>query len=369
MIVPQAELLRFIRSMPAAARDAPCHVLLLLRPWLSMRKYGPRGYLYALIDAAHAATNLLGTALDAAAAQLYLHQQGGPPEIVDTHYPFHEMHSVTTIRHPGAVPSPARQLTVGVEHPRPHRDHLLDFESGSWNEVVAPLRTRGADHPIRTAPVVDTGTTAAEPHSLLSQWSVWSERRKSARAFAAEPVPPAALAHILRIVATPLPTNLAAGPEAAAVTPLLILTDRLVEAWHESGEDGWPGALGTVRRISPHDHDIVASCMGQHHAGDAHAFLLLHAPRSTVLGGTSPNHLREVLFRAGAAAHLAYLGAAMADVGVFTVGGFDQSVWRDLGGLGPDSDVLCLVALGTTDPRPGTPRADRRDRAVAHGER
>jgi hypothetical protein len=36
------------------------HILLIIRPWLSMRKYGSRGYLYNHLDAGHAAVNLLG---------------------------------------------------------------------------------------------------------------------------------------------------------------------------------------------------------------------------------------------------------------------------------------------------------------------
>ena len=48
-------------AKPTVTADA-CHLLVVLRPWSSMRRYGPPGYLYALVDAAHAATNLWGVA-------------------------------------------------------------------------------------------------------------------------------------------------------------------------------------------------------------------------------------------------------------------------------------------------------------------
>lgn len=53
------------RCEPAGLRTpAPGGALVFVvgRPWLSMRKYGDRGYRYAQFDAAHVATNLLGVA-------------------------------------------------------------------------------------------------------------------------------------------------------------------------------------------------------------------------------------------------------------------------------------------------------------------
>ncbi|HET6210079.1 MAG TPA: hypothetical protein VFD94_06835, partial [Jatrophihabitans sp.] len=71
--VPAARpwLHRLAGALPGGPGFDGCYLLVLTRPWLSIRKYGPRGYLYTQLDAAHAAVNILGVALSTGLAVLH----------------------------------------------------------------------------------------------------------------------------------------------------------------------------------------------------------------------------------------------------------------------------------------------------------
>jgi len=353
--VPQPDLDRL------AARCGPdpsvVHVLLLVRPWLSIRKYGPRGYLYSMIDAAHAATNLLGVAQQEVRGA-HLRLLGGGDGELAAHLPFQEVHSVVTLP---VDDRPQREATVRVEAVATARDRTGDYERVPWTEVVRPFQATHTRERLATAPMVALPATDVPRDALLADWSTWSERRRSARSFADRPVDVRQLADVVGALATPLPTNLPRTPEVSATVVLARTPVGDLAAVRAVADVHTPD--GDVR-----PQDVVRACMGQRHVASAAAFLVLHAPRQSVLGDGAQQDARDALFRCGAAAQLTYLGAARAGLGVFTIGGFVQSTWRRLAGLTPEHEVLCLLALGPEESE-HTPRADRREPAEAHGER
>jgi nitroreductase len=348
-------------------------VLVLTRPWLSMRKYGPRGYLYTHLDAGHAATNLLGVALERGRAELRLAPHDElMSRSTEWCFPHHELHSAVTVRG-AAGECRSRRLDVRPT-PTLSGDPRFDLEARLWREIVEPMTTRTGHGPVSTAPLVDLGD--GQPADVLQpgEWSWWARRRRSARSFGTRPLDAADLAEVLAGAATPLPTNAweargragKAGRERPPVAGHLVLTPA-------AGPDVAVGLRSSAVRRMPgctDPADVVAACMGQPHVRNAQAFLVLHASRADVLPSSPKHRLQPTIFCAGAAAQLVYLAATRAGIGAFTVGGFRQTRWQRYAGLDASRDVVCLIALGSRerDAVPGE-RPDRLAPPIAHGGR
>ncbi len=341
-------------------------VLLLTRPWLSMRKYGPRGYVYTQLDAGHAAVNLLGVALQGGDAQVRLARGDSPSsQCVDWVYPRHELHSAVVVR--GAVSS-ASAMSVSVQHAhdRDTRSDRFDVETRLCHQVVNPMSSVAAStEPVRRAGFANVeGDFLEQP--LRHEWTRWSRRRRSAKSFDDRPLPASALASIMGAVGTTMPTDIGhldsgdTHPPRAHVSARLVLAPDAPAARESMQLSAYCMPTGVGRA------QLVAACMRQTHVAQAQAFIVLYADREDLLPASGSHRLHAALFSAGAASQLACLGAARAGVGAFTVGGFVQSRWRTLSGLQASHDVLCVIALGSTPPQNElTERTDRLQRPYA----
>lgn len=364
---------RLVAALPGDG--AGSYLIVLTRPWLSIRKYGPRGYLYSQLDAAHAAVNLLGVALSTGEAILHAGLPAAVSAALRTGFPpFHEAHSVIQLSPARDYPIdpvvPVRQQTLTRRTAEPY-----DFEAQAWDRIVAPLHA-GADEPEQREPVA--GAVLALPLAapelpdpgLRTEWRALSAARRSAKRFAAESLAGSRLATTIAALATPLPITFGRPVAEArqAVSATVLVSERLSL---EPAEQAAITHCAQLIRYPATDDPagrLVAACMGQAHIGRGQAFVLLHAPAE--LGGAEATgqQIRQALFRAGAAGQLICLAATRSAVAATPIGGFDSAIWRRVAQLPGDTELLYLLALGTPVAESGPARNDRAERATAHGE-
>jgi nitroreductase len=376
--ISQTWLRRLVSAMPGD--DAGCYLIVLARPWLSIRKYGPRGYLYTQLDAAHAAVNILGVALSAGTAVLH----AGLPTAATIALrhglpPFQEPHSIVQL---GTVRDYPGDPTVTVrEESLPRRTaEAYDFEARAWDSIVAPLHASATaaawvqprDNTVLALP------DARPDLALRTEWRALSAARRSAKRFATEPLSGGRLAATVAALATPLPITfghlVADGrPEGhQTVSATVLVNDRLVLGPAEQATITrcarlvrYPATPDSMAGDAP---SLIAACMGQAHVGHGQAFVLLHAPAGLVPADATGQEIRQALFRAGAGAQLLCLAATRNDVAASPIGGFDSAVWMRIAQLPGDTELLYLLVLGTPVAESGPARNDRAEKATAHGE-
>jgi SagB-type dehydrogenase family enzyme len=345
-------------------------IVIVARPWLSMRKYGDRGYLYTQMDAAHLAANLLGVAARRAGADLRLRFEREPvTRLIGAHDSCREVHSVLRIEPASASAAPTG--TGPREDPPEWRAHGSGPERPSWLErmcweSIRPLLARDPAGPPAPGrhPLVPAG--GRFPHEgardPADRWPELSRARRSSKGFRPGSVPAEDLARALAALRTPLAVDLPPGP-GLEITLLARSVAGLAPGAYPITEHAYaptttPTAVSNGSAPAPAaahpvaDRDIVESCMRQEHLGPAAAAVLFHAAHDRIVG-RPPAAVRELMFRAGALGQLLYLGARAHGVGVTAVGGFDSARWRDLARLDGREEPLYLVLLGLDD-GPGT---------------
>jgi nitroreductase len=354
------------------ADEADFHVLVMTRAWLSIRKYGPRGYLYTQVDAAHAATNIYGLAREHFDTRVSVRMKVPSrriEELLSEHLPHHQLQCVVTVK-------PAREgetvdesgLEAGTQLPIVNIDDrisavdpLHDYEgrAWSWTDRAFPSADREAPT-VSDAPFV--GQTSL---SVDIPWARLSAARTSAKNFGSSPLSPAAIAKAARFMFTPIKSDLtpAEGPQLGL--KLVFCEAPMGIAFASLGLDISSTALSSGVASA----GVVESCMGQQHVENAQAFFVIHSSRHDMIGDGTATQLRDSIFRAGTAAHLFHLGATAAGIGVSTIGGFDQDDWRHYSQIDPDRDILYLIAIGSVrDEHIPLERLDREGKAHAHGE-
>lgn len=344
------------RLLPPGAADQ-AHLLLLSRPWLSMRKYGARGYLYAQLDTGHAATALLG--LPGAQLRLGL-PRADLGALIGSALRHREVHSMVSFTVPPVLAG--RGPWTALARPRPTEPTSDDLERLGWSMIPEQLASGGiAWRPVSgtTAVPVRTGDGAIGG----AEWPGLAAARRSCTSFADRPLSAGALVDALSALSTPLTTDF----EATGSVLFTLLTDPATAAECAPLADTIGiDITGSARLSEP--ATVAAACNGQRHLGHARAFLVCRVvPTALPAGHAQPQAMRDALFRVSAAGHLAYLGAVRAGVAVTGVGGFRDDHVRDLAGLAGHEEIPYLVAFGTSGTT--TTKADRDERALAHGER
>ena len=381
--ISQAWLRRLVAAMPGGPEFEGCHLIVMTRPWLSIRKYGPRGYLYTQLDAAHAAVNVLGVALSTGPAVLHAGLPAAAGAALRAGFsPFHEAHSVIQL---AAAPSYEGDpmITVREDAPPPRTAETYDFEARAWASIVAPLHTSaGATLPAEPRDTTVVALPAAWPDlGLRAEWRELSAARRSAKRFTTEPLSGAQLAATVGALATPLPTTFGQGcadeadgfaSGSAAVSATVIVNDRLDLSPAEQAAITRCARL--VRYAATADSmpgdvtSFVAACMGQAHIGHGQAFVLLHTAPGLVATANAGHAIRRALLRAGAGAQLLCLAATRDRIAASTIGGFDPAVWARIAQLPGGTELLYLLALGSPAAETGPARNDRAEKATAHGE-
>lgn len=335
-------------------------LLVLSRPWLSMRKYGPRGYLYTHLDTAHLAVNLLGSARDLGLdASLRVRFRRAPlTDLLGANGRYREVHSVLCLG-PGTNASSGWQTRDCRADARTPSGDAAWLEETCWSSIT-PLPAAEAGTEPASGPLValQPGLPLTGPFPSGASWRTLTRNRHSAKDFRPEPLPAVRLWRLLSALDAALVTDL------PATTPVrLTLVTRSVP--DTAPVISLTGAATRPDGIAPSAAEVLAACQYQPHLGRAAAFVVCHARRSEFLRHAwSP---REALFRAGALGHLVYLGAAETGVGVTGIGGFSGDRWRRIAALPGDHEVLYVLALGSTGT--GDVKWDRLQPAYAQGER
>lgn len=342
-------------STLAAPEDGGALVVTLTRPWLSMRKYGDRGYLYTQLDAGHAAGNLvLAAAGRGATGALRLRfPRESLSELLEAGENCREIHSATLVP-AGPADGAWTRWTVHDDTDRELRGPTWRswLESTCWDSLAAWPGHSGSPAP-QGAPAplarIRTGRPLPAGQSGLGAPSTWPEligTRVSSKAFTGEPVSAAAVWQAVSALSTPWETDL---PDASPLSATLVLrstTEPEQDAVYRlSTGERQPGRL-------PSTDEVARACMQQRALAGAAAILLLHVPRTSLAGAGSAadaENLRELAFRCGALGQLLYLGANRAAVGVTAIGGFDTPLWRTLAGLPEDDEILYALLLGHPD--------------------
>jgi nitroreductase len=382
-------------------------IVIVARPWLSIRKYGDRGYIYTQLDLAHVAVNLLGVAAERFAAGLRLRfGHSALAELLTVADDCREPHSVLCIE-PARPAAAAR--TVPTEPPPPDGNVTGQPPTGQapwltgrarpeqpswlerlcWESLHALALGDTYDETTGSRPPGRHQHTAADSYRSVDgapepvqRWSELSYLRRSSKGFQAGAVPVEDLARILSTARMPLAVDSVDLLDTAGLNITLVarsISGLTPGSYRISGLPGTaafePAPTASAVRYTPGaaattaggtDDEIVRACMQQEHLGTCAAAVLFHAERDKFVGHPSAA-MRGLLFRAGGLAQLYYLGARSRSVGVTAVGGFDSGRWRALAGLDGHQELLYLLLLGV-DGGPGV-KWDRLQTAHTQGEK
>ncbi|MFF2554234.1 hypothetical protein ACFVUS_24760 [Nocardia sp. NPDC058058] len=275
--------------------------LLVGRPWLSMRKYGPRGYLYHLLDCGHAAFNLALLSANTTGAQSFTEQFD---------------------------PTPLRENVIG--------DILA---AGSVNPPTAPGPTAGWRMVRAGDTRLQAGRTAFEkwasrisPPGLEHPIAFDSVRQLPGELFDAVPE---------RRSAAALRSGVDPGTLDAVVADAVHAANSALAQLNLP----WPGiaVLGSAGLGTPLlDGDLLTGLSGQEQLVDADAFIVLSAPR-----GADENideQRQTLLFAAGVVGQTIYLTATRHRVAVTGIGGIEPEFWNRA--LPPGHQAVYLLGLG-----------------------
>ncbi|MGC5346229.1 nitroreductase family protein [Streptomyces sp. DT24] len=345
-------------------------VLTVVRPWLSMSKYGNRGYLYAQLDAAHLTAHLYCLAAGShVSTELRTRMPTAPlSELLELNANCRFVHSVLVLggpRHAGAGPDIAWTCADDRGNSQDRRAApWLETECWKWltaHRATGPVLPAADDGRLRHL-LVDAPLWEADPAPDGATLGAAAARRRSAKDFTPAPLYGPALDRALVALRTPLSIDL---PPSTGLSATLIAR-RVTDRTPGSHPLFRGGSSSSPMAPAPEDEELVRACMGQEHLRHAAALVLFHVPRQELLRGGG-RAIDEALLRAGTLAHLLYLGAAAAEVDVTAIGGFDASRWSSLAGLPARHEVLYVVLLGPSGK--STVKIDRLHPAYAHNER
>ncbi|MFJ2581031.1 hypothetical protein [Kitasatospora aureofaciens] len=277
-------------SMLAIPEDGGTLVVTLTRPWLSMRKYGDRGYLYTQLDAGHAAGNLvLAAAGRGAPGALRLRfPRESLSGLLEAGENCREIHSAILVP-AGSADESWTRWTVHDSTDRELRGPTWRswLESTCWDSLAGwPEHSGSPALQAVPAPLARIRTDRQLPggQGRLGDPSEWSEligTRVSSKAFTGEPVSAAAVWRAVSALSTPLETDL---PDASPLSATLVLRSTT-----EPEQDGVYRLHTGERRPGrlPSTDEVARACMQQRALAGAAAVLLLHVPRTSLAGAVA----------------------------------------------------------------------------------
>ncbi|MEV6262934.1 nitroreductase family protein [Streptomyces sp. NPDC051784] len=363
----------------ALPRDGGAVVITLVRPWLSMRKYGDRGYLYTQLDAGHAVGNILVASAGRGAPGVLRARFPRNPltELLEVTENFREVHSAVVLGRVAARPLEGT-WTMHDGTGQAHREATWQswLERACWESLAArPARPGAPETAAMPSPLIGLlpRTRLRQEGAGLGEPGTWPgllAARASSKAFVGNPVPADDIWRAVSALATPVLTDL---PDTSALAATLV-----VRSASEADQNGVHPLTREGRRGGrlPSGEEMAKACMQQRTLTGAAAVVLLHAPRTALedtsehgpnrAAGTEAGNFGELALRCGALGQMLYLGAARAGIGVTGIGGFDAAMWRSLAGLPDSDDILYVLLLGKPDD--SGIKLDRLGAAIAQNE-
>jgi len=361
---------------PASDRWVEAVVLFLARPWRSMGKYGPRGYLYCHLDVGHAVTNLAlyATALGIAPA-IHLHFDR---QALVRHLDLDRLCREPLVSVVFSRPGEGGPATLSAP---PEPGFLLPEPEAEERRAWASLRDLAESEPTvpEDPPAPGIGARArsapggveislAAPRCLsptASDLSLLIRKRRSAAGFLPTPLRRLEVSDLLAALRHPGPTtDVATGREPALSLVLLV---RRVDGL-AGGAYHYDLARHTLRLLAsapPQGFDFGPATMEQEVVRQGAALLLFTAPIRPLLARRGRGAVAELHFEAGHLGQRLYLAAAHLGLGLTCLGGFDEQECARLAPLPEGEEVIYAAVFGHGDPT--TEKHDRLAVAWSHG--
>lgn len=351
-------------------------LVLLARPWLSMKKYGLRGYAYCHLDVGHTAANLA----------LYAASLGHTPTL---HLRFSRPVLLRRLRLEGLCREPLVALAFAaarpsgggtVTDPRALPSAVPERPSPEEMECWETVREITSIHSSLPAPAPPAATRPwSEPwaaadgkvHRLRDRSASAAAvgvraailARRSAKGFRSEPLGLEEVGALLASIRDPeLSCDAAAGELEIGLTVVARSIDGLDGV---AVYDPRAHTLTEIDRLGPGD-EFAAGCMLQVPGRTAAALLLFHAAIRPLVERRGYSAFAELHFHAAQLGQRLYLAAAGAGVGITCIGGFDETECARLARLESPREVFYVVACGVADE--GGVKHDRLEVAYSHGE-
>jgi len=354
-------------------------LLLVARPWLSMKKYRLRGYSYCHLDVGHTATNLA----------LYTSALGHAPLV---HLRFSRSILSERLRLDGLCREPLAVLSFASDGPDADPGPGAGFEAAdleipgleapgeqeiqSWEELRAYI---ASDSSLEPLDVPARETLVAEPMdipeealvplpigrpgpSTAREWRSAILGRRSAKGFRDEPLTGAQIGELLQTLRT---EGVAAdcSPDDSVRLGVRLIA-RNVEGL--SGVYAYSPRSHALELIAERAEDPQPACMQQPIAGDAAALLIFHAPVCRLFGEQGYSAFAELHFHAAQLAQRLHLSASrLGAAGMTCLGGFDDEECAALARLSGDEEAVYVILLGVPDE--SAVKHDRLRVAFSHG--
>jgi SagB-type dehydrogenase family enzyme len=354
-------------------------LILVARPWLSMRKYYQRGYAYCHLDVGHLAANLA----------IYTAALGHDSTL---HLRFSHAALAEHLKLGGLCREPLAALSFAAARPAACPDPaagpaaLASLEAASlelpeepelrcWESLrgilsfdcpvapcppaSAPLLVEPAEVPgeaVLPLPIGRSQPTAAR------EWRAAILGRRSAKGFRDEPLSAAHIGELLGALRDEgFPSDFARD---AAARLGVRLVARNVEGLE--GVFAYAPRSHSLHRLAERTDDPRPACMHQEIARDAAALMILHAPICRLMDRQGYSAFSELHIQAAELAQRLYLAAArIGAVGMTCIGGFDGHECATLARLEDADETLYVILLGIPDE--AAVKQDRLSVAFSHG--
>ena len=356
--------LRTVLSSCAAQELDEKTILLIVavRPWASMVKYGARGYFYSLLDAGHAVANLA-----------LLLSRDNRSITVDCHFNRVAMRSLLGLE--AWCQDPVAVVLVNGETDFPELAGTISAvpdseEVGFWARLARDGLVGVSYAAAKLAPGcgiglpgvpscrgVSTGLNEEVPLFAYASW------RHSASGFMEIPVPLETIARVIGRAKINVHQTWGDHP--------LELTVRLVRREGSDGYSFYDVIDGELKHVATEPTapeamlDWGHACMHQSFVQRASVLVVVYCRALDWSTTEAASELCHLHLRAGYWMQGLYLAAAASGVGITALGGFDAELCRAIARLNPTADVIYVSALGFEDPL--AVKADRSNVAESHG--
>ena len=336
-------------------------ILILNRPWASIRKYGYRGVIYSFLDCAHVTTNIAHIASKITEYD----------PIIDTHIDSEVLKKVLELdKYCSVIQNSIYFPSLNQPAPSIENDQAPDtlmrpaFVSNEEVEKWTSLQEEGLSIPIsidkKLSQINGMHSKCQNDDSISSSIDCQltdkngssvslveaNSKRYSANSFNEAPIKLEQLKKMLyyseynvkRYVSKYDFRGIGLRVIAKKITDITGIFDYCFER-------------KSLVMISPSlpNNNFRPACMNQKLVQNAAAMIILYGPIPHLLSHATIAELKEAIFSAGQIGQMLYLSATAANVGISAIGGFDTELCRELANLSDEYDPIYVFSIGNAD--------------------